>query len=108
MASNGGNYVNNPYAGVAANATGATAAYYVQANALPTVTADSVQLQLAGTWRLDKDAALRLSYGLQRLKSADWAYEGQQDGGLTQVLPTREQAPNYRIHSLGVAYVLGF
>jgi hypothetical protein len=108
VGSTGGNYVNNPFAGVAGNATAATAAFFVPGSPLPVVTADSVQLQLAGTYRLDKAAALRVSCGFQRLESSDWAYEGQQDGGLTQVLPTREQAPQYRIHSLGVAYVLAF
>ena len=74
----------------------------------PTVSSDSLQLQLTGTWRLDKDNALRVAYGLKRLQSVDWACEGLQDGGLTQVLPTREQAPNYRLHSVGLSYIASF
>jgi hypothetical protein len=104
----GGNYVNNPFAGVAGNATSAIAAFYVPAQALPTVRVDSAQLQLTGTWRLNKDAALRGTYGVLHLRSSDWATEGLQDGGLTQVLPTREQAPRHTVQSVGLSYLYFF
>ena len=54
------------------------------------------------------DSALRFAYGYQHLSSYDWGYEGSQDGGLTQVLPTREQAPHYTVHSIGISYVMSF
>jgi hypothetical protein len=49
-----------------------------------------------------------VGYAYQRLRSEDWGYEGSQDGALTQVIPTREQAPAYNVHTLGVAYVASF
>ena len=104
----GGNYVNNPYAGIAANPTGTIAAYYIPATPLPTVKATSWDFRLTGTWQLKPDVAVRVGYGYQRLRSEDWAYEGSQDGALTQVIPTREQSPVYNIHTLGIAYIASF
>jgi MtrB/PioB family decaheme-associated outer membrane protein len=104
----GGNYVNNPFAGIAGAATRTVAAYFVPAAALPLIRARSLDVLLVGTYRIDADQAMRLGYGYQRLGSSDWGYEGLQDGGLTQVLPTREQAPRYEVHRLGVSYVVNF
>jgi hypothetical protein len=104
----GGNYVNNPFAGVAGNPTSAIAAYFIPASALPTITAKSLDFRLSGTYKLRADSALRFAYGYQHLTSYDWGYEGSQDGGLTQVLPTREQAPHYTVHSIGISYVMTF
>lgn len=104
----GGSYVNNPYAGIAAAANGTVAAYFVPATALPTITSRWLDLRLSGTYRIGRDSAVRLSYGYQRLISADWGYDGMQDGVLTQVLPTREQAPNYHVNSVGLAFITSF
>ena len=104
----GGNYVNNPFAGIAGNATSAIAAYYIAASALPAVELRSLQVQLQAAWRLNADSAIRLGLGQQRVKVVDWAYEGSQDGGPTQFLPTREQAPNARINSIGLSYITSF
>jgi hypothetical protein len=51
---------------------------------------------------------VRFAYGFQYLRVSDWGYEGSQDGGLTQILPTREQAPHYRVHLIGISYQLSF
>jgi len=104
----GGNYVNNPYAGVAGQPDRATAAFYIPASALPTVAVNSIDLQLSGTWRLSPASALRLSGGYQRIRITDWAYDALQAGGLTQVLPSNEQAPNHDVSWLGVSYILHF
>jgi hypothetical protein len=104
----GGNYVNNPFAGINGQASSAVAATYFAATPLPDATVRSTQLQLTAQWRLGAAQALRLAYGLQQLHAADSRYEGLQDGALTQVLPTREQAPQYRIHSLGLSFVCDF
>jgi Putative outer membrane beta-barrel porin, MtrB/PioB len=105
----GGNYVNNPFAGIAGAANRTVAAYYVPTEPLPLMRVRSLDLVLAGTYRLDAQQALRLGYGYQRLGSSDWGYEGLQDGsGPTQVLPTREQAPRYQVHRVGVSYVVDF
>jgi MtrB/PioB family decaheme-associated outer membrane protein len=104
----GGSYVNNPFAGIAGAATRDIAAYFVPAAALPTNHVKSLDLSLAAAYRLSPQQALRAAYGYQRLRSSDWRYEGLQDGGLTQVLPTREQAPKYSIHRIGVSYAVEF
>jgi MtrB/PioB family decaheme-associated outer membrane protein len=108
---NGGNYVNNPYADIAANASGTTAAFYVPASDLPTARVRSLLLQLAGTWRLGdatSPQAVRVVLGHKRLRSSDWAFDALQDGGLTQLLPSREQAPQHGVTSLGLSYITGF
>jgi MtrB/PioB family decaheme-associated outer membrane protein len=104
----GGSYANNPFAGIAGADSRAIAAYYIAASALPTNKVDSLALNLAASVRLDAQQALRFAYGYQHLRSSDWRYDGLQDGGLTQVLPTREQAPNHHVHRFGVSYALGF
>ena len=104
----GGSYVNNPYAGVAAAPAGTVAAYYIPATPLPTVRNRALELRVNGAYQVDKSSSVHLIYGLSRLLSTDWAYEGMQDGALTQVLPTRERAPNYLVNSFGISYVVSW
>jgi hypothetical protein len=106
----GGNYANNPAAVAnAAGAAGSTAAYYLAATALPTVTTNTTELKLSGQYTIDKSAAVRVGYTYQHMKAVDWAYDGMQvGGGLTGVLPTNEQAPNYTVHVVGVSYLYTF
>lgn len=104
----GGNYVNNPWAGVAGADNRSVAAYYVAATALPAITVKTLDLQVAGTWRLKPEQTLQLAYGYQRLRSSDWGYEGLQDGAQVQVLPTRESSPNHGIHRIGLSLVMAF
>jgi MtrB/PioB family decaheme-associated outer membrane protein len=106
----GGGYVNNP-AAVAngAGAAGSIGAYYISATALPTVTTDTVQLKVRGKYAINKAQAVKLSYSYTYMKAVDWAYDGMQTtGGLTGVLPTNEQAPNYTVHTVGATYVYSF
>jgi MtrB/PioB family decaheme-associated outer membrane protein len=104
----GGNYVNNPFAGVASNPTANIAAFFIPASALPTVSIRSLLLRLVGLYRIDRDSAIRFAYSFQYLRSSDWAYDALQAGGLTQVLPTNEQPPRYGVHSIGIAYAHEF
>lgn len=104
----GGSYVNNPYAGIAGAASRDTAAYYVPFASLPAVTVRSVQLDLAATARVSERQALRLTWGWQRLRVRDWAYEGFQDGSLAQALPSREQPPAYDVNRIALSWLLGF
>ncbi len=104
----GGSYVNNPFAGIAGNASSAIAAFYIPATPFPTVQVRSTHLQMSGTWKLDDSSAIRLALAHQQRSSSDFSYEGLQDGVLTQVLPTREQAPQYRVNRIGVSYVMIF
>jgi len=103
----GGNYANNPLA-VAGAPAGTVAAYYIAAQALPVVTTTTWDLNLSGKYALDKNAALRLGYRYQYMKSNDWSYDGMQPGGLSGVLPSYEQAPNFKVQTLSVAYLYSF
>ncbi len=104
----GGLYANNPYAGIVGAATKDTAAYYYNATPLPTNVVRSLDLQLSGLLHLSPESAVRLGYGLRRLSSSDWGYEGMQPGGLAVNLPTFEQAPTGRIHTVQVSYVIQY
>ena len=104
----GGAYVANPYAGVAGNPTSSIGAYYIPASALPTNTVKSLEFKVGGIYRFNDLQAIQAVYGYQRLASHDWYYEGLQPGGSQQFLPTYEKAPNYKLNSLGLAYVLSF
>ena len=103
----GGNYANNPLAVVGAP-VGTVAAFYIPATALPTVKTDTSEFKLNGRYTLSTQAALRVGYTFQHMKSNDWAYDGMQFGGLAGVLPTNEKPFNYRVHSVGVAYLYSF
>jgi hypothetical protein len=104
----GGNYVNNPFAGIAGAPTTAIAAYFIPAAALPTVTTDTVQLSITGKYTIDKSSAVRMGYTYSRMKATDYAYDGMNLGGLSGVLPSMEQAPNFTVHTVGAAYIYSF
>jgi MtrB/PioB family decaheme-associated outer membrane protein len=104
----GGSYVNNPYAGIAANPTGTVAAYYIPATQLPASFVKALDLRASGTYHLTEGQALRLAYAYQRLSTIDWAYEGLNPGGPTQFLPTFEQTPRHEVHTVGLSYVYSF
>jgi MtrB/PioB family decaheme-associated outer membrane protein len=104
----GGNYVNNPLAVAGSPAGTLTAAFYVPATPLPTVTTDTLQLRLSAKYSIDKASAVRLGYGYSRMKSNDYAYDGMQPGGLTGILPSYETAPAYVVHTVGASYTYSF
>lgn len=101
----GGTYVNNPNAGVAGDTI---AAYYIPAEALPTNVVKSAELKLGAAYRFNEMQAVNLAFGYQRLASSDFSTVGLQPGGLAGTLPTFEKAPNHKVTSVGVAYVVTF
>jgi MtrB/PioB family decaheme-associated outer membrane protein len=103
----GGNYVNNPLA-VAGAPAGTIAAFFIPASALPTVTTDTVQLTVKGKYTIDKTSAVQVGYTYARMKASDYAYDGMNLAGLSGVLPSMEQAPNYTVHVIGAAYIYSF
>jgi MtrB/PioB family decaheme-associated outer membrane protein len=96
----GGMYVTDPFAVVAA--------YYIPAAAVPTVSTNTIELKLSGRYTIDKSQAVRVGYSYWHMKSTDYAYDGMQYGGLSNVLPTNEQAPNYSVSAVGVSYIYTF
>jgi MtrB/PioB family decaheme-associated outer membrane protein len=100
----GGTYANNP-AAVAGRPAVVPAAIFIPAADLPTVTTNTIEVKLTGQYAIDNASGVRLLYWFQRLQSNDYAYAGMQYGTITSVIPTNEQAPNYRVHVVGVSYV---
>ncbi len=99
----GGNYVNNPLA-VAGAPAGTVAAFYIPASDLPTVKTNVTELRVNARYALSKAQALRFGYSFVFMRTSDYAYEGMQYGGLSGVLPSNEQSPNFRVHTLAVAW----
>ena len=105
----GGSYIANPLASITAVVQpGGIANYYIAASAFPTITTDTTELRITGRYALNKKSAVRLSYGYSMTKAVDWSYDGYQFGTGTNFMPTNEQAPNYTVQNLGVAYTFSF
>jgi hypothetical protein len=67
-----------------------------------------VDLHLVADYALDKRSTLRLGYLYSTLSTQDWAYQGMQAGGLTQMAPSFEQSPNYNVQAAAISYVYRF
>jgi len=104
----GGFYVNNAYAGITGAASRNTAAYFIQAAAMPASRARSQSLSLGGVWHKAAEESVRFSYGVRHLRVSDWAYDTLQPGGLAVMLPSFESAPNYILHTVQLSYVYSF
>ncbi|MFI5178196.1 MAG: MtrB/PioB family outer membrane beta-barrel protein, partial [Vicinamibacterales bacterium] len=103
----GGNWANNILDAPGAAPT-TIAAFFIPATALPTVSTDTLELRLGGTYALGKGQSLRVAYAYLHMTSADWAYEGMQFGSLNSILPSNEQPFHYSVNVIGVSYVLNF
>jgi MtrB/PioB family decaheme-associated outer membrane protein len=103
----GGNWANNIVDGPGAAPT-TVAAFFIATTPAPTVTTDTGELRLIGTYAIDKLQSLRLSYAYLRMRSSDLAYEGMQFGSVSTLLPTNEQPFSYSVNVVGISYVLTF
>lgn len=99
----GGTYANSPFA-VAGRPVVSPAAIFIPASDLPAVTTKTIELRLTGQYPIDLASSVRLLYWFQRLRATDYAYDGMQFGTITSVIPTNEQAPNYKVHVIAVSY----
>ena len=104
---NGGSYVNNPLAITGAPA-GTVAAFFIPAQALPTVIMKTTTVRLTGQYQLDKQSTINAMYMYARLEGQDWAYQGMQYGTGTAYLPTNEQFPAYKVNVVAVSYTYRF
>ncbi|HXF80138.1 MAG TPA: MtrB/PioB family decaheme-associated outer membrane protein [Usitatibacter sp.] len=103
----GGTYANNP-AAVANKPAVNPAVFFIPAADLPEVGTELTELRLNARYALNKASTVRVLYWFQRLHVADFAYDGMQYGTLSGIIPTNEQAPNYRVHIVGVSYQYSF
>jgi MtrB/PioB family decaheme-associated outer membrane protein len=103
----GGNWANNILNGAGAAPT-TIAAWFIPAIPLPTVTTNTVELRLNGTYTISEGQSVRVAYAYLRMDNADWMYQGMQFGSLSAQLPTSEQPFHYRVHLVSVSYLLSF
>jgi MtrB/PioB family decaheme-associated outer membrane protein len=103
----GGNWANNLLLGPAAAPT-TVAAFFIAATPVPTVSTDTGEVRVVGTYALTPVHALRVSYAYTRMRSNDLAYEGTQFGSLNAAVPTSEQPFSYSVSAFGVSYVVTF
>ena len=85
----GGNWANNILDGPGATPT-TTAAWFISASPLPTVTTDTAEVRLNGKYTIDKRQSVRVAYSFLRMKASDWVYDGMQIGAgtIAGVLPS--------------------
>jgi len=100
----GGSYSNSPYA-VAGAPAGTVAAYYIPAQPLPTIIANSVDARLSAKYKVIKNQALHLTYEYAQLTNADYGYQGYQLGSANAILPTGQFAPYYHVQIFGLSYI---
>jgi MtrB/PioB family decaheme-associated outer membrane protein len=66
-------------------------------------------LRLSGTYQVDKNARIAVTYLYQKLRSDDFYYNGLQFGFTpNRVVPTGEQAPNYSVNVIAASYIYTF
>jgi MtrB/PioB family decaheme-associated outer membrane protein len=75
----------------------------------PTISSETVSLKITGQYQVDKSSKVALGYMFQQLTSKDYYYNFYQYGYTgTGNLPTNEQAPNYSVNVVTVAYTYLF
>lgn len=75
----------------------------------PDIRSELTKFRLNGTYKLDKASNIVLGYTFQKLKSNDYFYNGYQYGfTATSMLPSNQQAPNYKVHVIFAAYKYTF
>lgn len=75
----------------------------------PDIRAKTTQFRFVGAYRLNTASSVLAGYLYQRLKSSDYFYSAYQFGFTpTTLLPTNQQAPNYTVNTIFVAYRYSF
>jgi hypothetical protein len=77
--------------------------------ATPNISGEMTQFKLTGTYQFNHASSVIAGYMYQRLKSNDYYYNAYLYGfSPTSLLATNQQAPNYSVNTLFVAYRLSF
>jgi MtrB/PioB family decaheme-associated outer membrane protein len=77
--------------------------------ATPNISSELTQFKLTGTYQFSRASSFIAGYMYQRLKSNDYFYSAYQLGFTpTSLLPTNQQAPNYSVNTVFVAYRYSF
>ncbi|MEN6588034.1 MAG: MtrB/PioB family decaheme-associated outer membrane protein [Sulfuricella sp.] len=82
-----------------------TATSNLSCGSLPDIKSELLQFKFTGSYQVSKPGKVVAGYMYQRLKSNDFFFNAYQTGYTpTGVLPTNQQAPNYSVNALFVAY----
>jgi hypothetical protein len=75
----------------------------------PDIKNETVALKVNGVYKVDKSSRVSVTYLYQKQSSADYYYNGYQNGFTPSgLLPTNEQAPNYVANVIAVSYIYTF
>jgi MtrB/PioB family decaheme-associated outer membrane protein len=75
----------------------------------PNISSELTQFKVTGAYQFDKTSSMFLGYLYQRLKSNDYYYSAYLLGYTpTTLLPTNQQAPNYTVNTVFLAYRYSF
>ncbi len=76
---------------------------------LPDIQNRVIQIKLTGKYKVSKQSKVMFGYVYQQMKSNDYYYNGLQAGYTPSALmPTNQQAPNYTVNAVSLAYVHDF
>jgi len=76
---------------------------------LPDIQNKVVQFKLTGKYSVNKQSRVMMAYIYQQMKSTDFYYNGLQIGNTpSSLMPTNQQAPNYTVNVVTVAYIHDF
>lgn len=73
------------------------------------ITSKTLQLRLAGNYKVDKTQAVRVGYQFQRLTSSDWQYDVYTNPvAMQSFIGTGMTSPRHTVNTLGVSYIYSF
>ena len=76
---------------------------------VPNISSELTQFRFTGTYQFDHRSSILGGYMYQRLKASDYLYYAFQYGFTpTGLLPTNQQAPNYTVNTVFLAYRYSF
>jgi MtrB/PioB family decaheme-associated outer membrane protein len=72
---------------------------------VPNISSELGQFRVTGAWQFDRHSSLLAGFQYQRLKASDYLYYAFAYGfAPTGLLPSNQQAPNYRVNTVFAAY----
>jgi MtrB/PioB family decaheme-associated outer membrane protein len=90
---------------------GATVPNYVSVPATdyPEIYSKTIQLRVAGLYKLDKQQSVRVMYMYQKLSSSDWQYDAYINPvAMQSFIGTGMTSPNFTENAVGVSYLYSF
>jgi MtrB/PioB family decaheme-associated outer membrane protein len=93
------------YAGLTTGGLTCSNPILLSCGSLPTIKNDVIQLKLTGKYKVSKSGVVTVAYMYQQMRSTDYYYNGLQTGfNSNTMLPTNQQAPNYKVNVIAASY----